>query len=67
MNKKITAKLLKAIHKILIQKTNKILFIVFCIFTKQQNKHYQKHKERLQKEARERYQNFTKEKKIKKA
>ena len=30
------------------------------------NKYYQKHKERLQKEARERYQNFTDEEKEKK-
>ena len=32
MNKKITAKLLKAIYKILIQKANQIFFIIFSIY-----------------------------------
>ena len=61
MNKKLTAKSLKAIHKTLIQKANHILFTTVSIYKKWQNKYYQKHKVRHQNEARERYQNSSEE------
>ena len=38
---------------------------VFCIYIKMVNKYYQKNKEKLQKEAREIYQNFSEEEKDK--
>ena len=45
-----------------LHKTNKILFIIFFLYVKMPNK-YQNCKEKLQKEARERYQNLSEEEK----
>ena len=42
-------------------------FIFFFLHVKMANKYYQKHKEKLQKEARERYQNISEKEKEKKA
>ena len=60
MNKKITAKSLKAIKKILIQKTNQIFFNNFSYI-----KIWQRNIKILRKEARERYQYLSKEEKDK--
>ena len=49
--------------KILLKKIKKIFFIIFLLYGIKASKHYQKHKERLQKVARERYQNLSEEKK----
>ena len=49
--------------KILLKKIKKIFFIIFFLYRIKASKHYQKHKERLQKVARERYQNLSEEKK----
>ena len=43
----------------------KIFFIIFFLYIKMTNKYYQKHKERLQKEARKKYQNLFEEEKEK--
>ena len=43
----------------------KIFFINFFLYIKMVNKYYQKHKEKLQKESRERYQNLSEEEKEK--
>ena len=43
--------------------TNKKCFIIFFVHIKMVNKYYQKHKEKLQKEAREKYQNISEEEK----
>ena len=43
------------------------LFYIFFLHVKMANKYYQKHKEKLQKEARERYQNISEKEKEKKA
>ena len=52
-------------NKILMKKIKyKIFFIMFFLYIKMTSK-YQKHKERLQKEARERYQNLSEEEKDK--
>ena len=51
--------------KILIKKIKKDL-IFFFLYIKMTNNYYQKHKEQLRKEARERYQNLSKEEKDKK-
>ena len=42
------------------------LFYIFFLHVKMANKYYQKHKEKLQKEARERYQNISEKEKEKK-
>ena len=39
--------------------------IIFFLYIKKVNKHYQKHKERLWEEAQERYENLSKEEKTK--
>ena len=39
--------------------------MIFFLYVKMVNKHYQKHKERLWKEAQERYENLSKEEKTK--
>ena len=44
----------------------KIFFIYFSLYIKMSNKYYQKHKEKLQKETGERYQNLSQEEKGKK-
>ena len=49
--------------KILLKKIKKIFLIIFFLYGIKASKHYQKHKERLQKVARERYQNLSEEKK----
>ena len=41
------------------------MYKLFCIYIKLVNKHYQKNKDRLRQEARERYQNLSEEKKEK--
>ena len=51
--------------KILIKKIKKDS-IFFFLYIKMTNNYYQKHKEQLRKEARERYQNLSKEEKDKK-
>ena len=51
--------------KILIKKIKKDL-IFFFLYIKMTNNYYQEHKEQLRKEARERYQNLSKEEKDKK-
>ena len=43
MNNKITAKSLKVIHEILVQKTNQIFLVIFSIYKKPTNEYYQKH------------------------
>ena len=43
--------------------TNKKCFIIFFVYIKMVNKYYQKHKEKLRKEAREKYQNISEEEK----
>ena len=43
----------------------KVLFIIFFLYVKIVNNYYQKHKERLRKEARERCQNLSEEEKKK--
>ena len=45
-----------------------MVFYNFCfVYIKVANKYYQKHKEKLQKEGRERYENLSEEEKEKKA
>ena len=44
----------------------KIFFIIFFLYIKMVNKYYQKDKERLRIEARERYQNLSEEEKVEK-
>ena len=44
------------------EKTNKTFFKFFFLYMKMTNKYYEKHKEKLQKEAREIYQNVSEEK-----
>ena len=51
--------------KILLKKIKKIFLIIFFLYGIKASKHYQKHKERLQKVARERYQSLSEEKKDK--
>ena len=49
---------------IIIKKTNKNIFFISCsLYIEITNNYYQKRKEKLQKEARERYQNFSEEEK----
>ena len=43
----------------------KVFFIIFFLYVKMVNNYYQKHKERLRKEARERCQNLSEEEKKK--
>ena len=52
--------MIKLIFKAYKKKTNKSIFFLYIKMT---NKCYQKRKEKLQKEARERYQNLFKEQK----
>ena len=47
------------------RKTNKTFFIVFFLYRKMTNNYCQKHKERLRKEARKKYQNLSEEEKDK--
>ena len=49
--------------KILLKQIKKIFLIIFFLYGIKASKHYQKHKEKLQKVARERYQNLSEEKK----
>ena len=51
--------------KLWMKKGLKNIFYNFFPYIKMVNKYYQKHKERLQKEARERYKNFFEEEKDK--
>ena len=53
--------ILKHIQKLIIY-----FFINFFLYIKMTNNYYQKHKERLRKEARERYESLTEEEKEKK-
>ena len=53
------------VKRILMKKIKKYFLIIFFAYIKMVNKYYQKHKERLRKEARERYQNLSEEEKDK--
>ena len=59
-NGHITYKIFKAYKKLI-----KILFIIFFLYTNMTNRYYQMHEERLEKEAREKYQNLLEEEKDK--
>ena len=47
----------------IIFKAYKIFFIYIFFYLKMPNNYYEKHKEKIRKEARERYQNFSEEEK----
>ena len=58
--------LLKKLRKNANKTNEKLFFNILCfVYMKMANKYYQKHKEKLRKEARERYQNLSEKKRKK--